>query len=806
MIEIFYDLYFRRLHYYILDERKDKEDRSKIEKIIMETLGEFSVEKFINELKKYYPHKSTDYTENIAAHQAELDTFTHTLKALPDDAVEIEILRWLLSNIIGNSTEQIIYHPLDNCQGYVLAIIDEILRRLCVPQINIDQLDDEDVKKFIFSINHLEVYMLKLPHHPMHVNLSGSIYMRLANLYVRFRELQKSISEAEDTFIKGYKSFYSQGNQNQKLECIKMSSIFLKKYLAVVDSRQAIESSTKVSRSPAVLPPLPEWESRVALTILLDSHNFRNYESILYKKISESIENAIISIEIAGREKIKKQDSWEYVSEFLWSAHYGIIRLFECVTETIKSVYDGIFDIKIARANRHTPRMGDFKVSDEISIGFWFTALIEYPLENAGIIEHKFIWESNIPDDIYRLLTGVVTRQLREFIIRISNPKVLSNFLTQSERKIQEQQNKSTQGYFDLDKYAMFHEIFIQKPYNLTPLIFHQKKFKNHAAVGSEILVRFQNPDFWTQKLLPLDEAFAFMDLFEQYKVVSRKIIENAMHIASQLWQPFSINIKCEELEDHDFSAFILNLLAKVNRTTGNGITLEILESSALDPENRNVLMNLKNLKANGFHFALDDFRGTDADYNKFNKLRMIYIPKEALQSDAISHGQRLTYVEDDSVKNHTYIESQLLQFDELDSPNTTETSKDMPIFGEWDEIKFDYTNKETLSLIHDITKNWPENKITLKEISQYCENDITSPVLRLVNLISYCRYYHIKYTIEQVRDTGEDHILRIANLLGFIVQWFYYHKPSQMIPTEEDGNQITAIRNTASLHVDLVL
>ncbi len=112
------------------------------------------------------------------------------------------------------------------------------------------------------------------------------------------------------------------------------------------------------------------------------------------------------------------------------------------------------------------------------------------------MIEHKFISGTNSPDDIHRLLTGVVTRQLREFIIRISNPKVLSNFLTQSERKIQEQQNKSTQGYVDLDKYAMFHEIFIQKPYNLSPLIFHQKKFKDQAEVGSEILVRFQNPDF----------------------------------------------------------------------------------------------------------------------------------------------------------------------------------------------------------------------------------------------------------------------------------------------------------------------
>lgn len=112
------------------------------------------------------------------------------------------------------------------------------------------------------------------------------------------------------------------------------------------------------------------------------------------------------------------------------------------------------------------------------------------------MIEHKFISGTNSPDDIYKLLTGVVTRQLREFIIRISNPKVLSNFLTHAERRIQEQQNKSTQGYIDLDKYAMFHQIFIQEPDNLVPLIYHQKKFKNHTAVGSEILVRFQNPDF----------------------------------------------------------------------------------------------------------------------------------------------------------------------------------------------------------------------------------------------------------------------------------------------------------------------
>lgn len=101
---------------------------------------------------------------------------------------------------------------------------------------------------------------------------------------------------------------------------------------------------------------------------------------------------------------------------------------------------------------------------------------------------------------------------------------------------------------------------------------------------------------------------------------------------------------------------------------------------------------------------------------------------------------------------------------------------------------------------------NWPENKITLKEISRHCENDITSPVLRLVNLISYCKYYHIKYTIEQVRDAGEDHILRIANLLGFIVQGFYYHKPSQMIPKKEDHDEVNTIRSQLTHHIDLLL
>lgn len=196
---------------------------------------------------------------------------------------------------------------MDNCQGYVLAIIDEILRRLGIPHTNLDGLNEEDVKKFVFSISRLEIYMLELPHHPMHVNLSGSIGIRLANLYARFEELQKTLPEAEDCFIKGYKLFYSQGNEKQKRACMEMSTIFLKKYLTEVDRRQSIESGTIVTREPAFLPPIPEWESRIALTIFLESHRFNKYETIISKRISEGIDSTIISIEIAEREKLKKQ-------------------------------------------------------------------------------------------------------------------------------------------------------------------------------------------------------------------------------------------------------------------------------------------------------------------------------------------------------------------------------------------------------------------------------------------------------------------------------------------------------------------
>lgn len=627
------------------------------------------------------------------------------------------------------------------------------------------------IQKFVFSIDHLETYMLELPHHPMHVNLSGSICIRLANLFARFGELKKTVPEAEDYFIKGYKLFYSQGNDQQKQQCIDMSTIFLKKYLTEIDERQSVESGTTVTRAPAFLPPFPQWESRIALTVLLESYRYKNYEMGISKRISEGIDHAMISIEIAERERLEKQKKGGYVAEFSQSVHFGTTELLASIAETIKFAYDGIFDVSIARAHQHKPRMGDFKVSDEISIGFGYTAQIEYPLENAGMIEHQFIPGTNCPEDIHKLFTGVVTRQLREFIVRISNPKVLSFFLTPAERQVQEQQKKDTGDFIDLNRYAIFHEVFVEGSNSVEPLIYHQKKFKNGSLVGSEILVRFQNPDSATESLLPLHEAFAFLDLFEQYKVVSRRIMAKAMEEASSSGHPFSLNVKCEELMDPDFSEFLLGHLEKVNRSTGDGITLEILESSALDSTDGNVLMNLKTLKAKGFHFALDDFRGTDDDYDKFNKLRMIHIPQEAIHARTGAKSQNLTYVDDDKIKNHAYLESNFATLDELATSDEVETPKDIPIFGEGDEVKFDHTNKATLQLIHDITKDWPENRITLKEISKYCDNDVTSPILRLVNLISYCKYYGIKYTIEQIRDQGEEHLLRIANLLGFIVQ-----------------------------------
>lgn len=437
--------------------------------------------------------------------------------------------------------------------------------------------------------------------------------------------------------------------------------------------------------------------------------------------------------------------------------------------------YDGIFDVSIARANQHKPRLGDFYISDEIAIGFGYTAQIEYPLENVGLIERDFIPGKRSSEEIQKLFSGVVGRHLREYIVRISDQKVLAQFLSPEEKASQKLQNKDVSGFIDMSKYALYHEIFnVKNIKDINPLIFHQKKYKNEQLNGSEILVRFENPNPNAEELLPLPEVFAFVDLFEQYKVVSRRILEKAIEESITLGHPFSLNIKCEELTDVDFSDFLISRIKKAGLQNGDNITLEILESSALDPEDGHVIKNLKALKIHGFHFALDDFRGTDEDYDKFNILRAIHIPIE-FRADFEKPGAKdFKYFTVESQKQNEYVESNFMSVDE-----TVPEALTMPIFGSGDEVKFDYTNKETLKQIHDITANWPDSKITLKNIHLECKDDVTSPVHRLVNLISYCKHHRIKYTIEQIRDRGDGHLLRIANLLGFVVQGYCYHIPS---------------------------
>ncbi len=795
MIEIFYNFYYKRLYHTMLNERNDKNGQKELEKAITDSIGGFSAKQFIKDLISYYPHKITDYMVDISAHQAELDTFTHTLKILPDDALDSIKLSKFLRNILGSPNEPITYHPMDNCQGYVLAIIDEILRRLGITRVDLNGLNPKEIEKFKLSISHLETYLMGLPHHPMHVSLSGSIRIRLANLFMRFEELEKTIADAEAYFIKGYKLFYSQGNLRQQNECIGMSVIFLKKYLETKDAEQTLLSGSTLIREPAFLPPHPHWKARIGLAVLLENYNYKNYENVIAKKIADGIDEIIIKMELKQRNRLEKQRREGVSAEFSESNHQGTTKFLRYISEIIMNSYDGIFDVSIARANQHKPRMGDFTISEEVPIGYGYTALIEYPLENSGMIEYQFHPGTHCPEDIYRLFTGIVTRHLRDFIIRISNPKVLSQFLSPAERKLQEEQQKDTHGYIDLEKYALFHEIFVEWSEAVKPLIYHQKKYKNEILVGSEVLVRFQNPDTLTEQLLPIDQVFAFLDLFEQYKPVSRRILSNAITEATTLDHPFSLNIKCEELMDPDFSEFLIGNISRIWRSNGHGITLEILESSALDSEDANILGNLKKLKMYGFHFALDDFRGTDEDYDKFNKLRMIHIPKNSVNEFGT---QSLEYFEIEDINNLGFVDSNIA------SVEMPEVSKNLPIFGIDDEIKFDYTNKETLQIIHDMTKSWPSEQITLKNISVQCNGDVTSPVLRLVNIVSYCKRHHIKYTIEQIRDRGDDHLLRIANLLGFIIQGYIYHKPSPV--TVDDTGVALWIAKKTLFHVDILL
>jgi EAL domain-containing protein (putative c-di-GMP-specific phosphodiesterase class I) len=209
-----------------------------------------------------------------------------------------------------------------------------------------------------------------------------------------------------------------------------------------------------------------------------------------------------------------------------------------------------------------------------------------------------------------KVVYGVVSRHLREYIVRISDQKVLAQFFSPEEKASQKPQNKDVSGFIDISKYALYHEVFnVKNIKDIRPLIFHQKKFKNGVLNGSEILVRFQNPNPMFDELLPLHEVFAFVDLFEQYKVVSRRILEKAIEESITLGHPFSLNVKCEELADADFADFLISRIKKAGLKNGDSITLEILESSALGPEDGHIIKNLKALKTYGFHFALDDFR-----------------------------------------------------------------------------------------------------------------------------------------------------------------------------------------------------
>jgi len=129
-----------------------------------------------------------------------------------------------------------------------------------------------------------------------------------------------------------------------------------------------------------------------------------------------------------------------------------------------------------------------------------------------------------------------------------------------------------------------------------------------------------------------------------------------------------------------------------------------------------------------------------------------------------------------------------------------------VPILGIRDEVKFDYTNKATLQLIHEITLEWEDRDITFVNISKFCEEDIFSPIYRLMKLLSYCKTHGIKYTIEQIRDTGDDHLLRIAKRLGFIIQGYYYHVPSRVKPAKTVDSGTQKIRKVPSVDIDVII
>lgn len=93
----------------------------------------------------------------------------------------------------------------------------------------------------------------------------------------------------------------------------------------------------------------------------------------------------------------------------------------------------------------------------------------------------------------------------------------------------------------------MYMRLFLDKKNPPQFDIFKQNKVLKGNIVGSELLVRFKNPDCENPpngEYLFLDEVFAVLDLFKIYPQISRMIVSKGFSAGNVLTEPISVNTR----------------------------------------------------------------------------------------------------------------------------------------------------------------------------------------------------------------------------------------------------------------------
>jgi diguanylate cyclase (GGDEF)-like protein/PAS domain S-box-containing protein len=163
-------------------------------------------------------------------------------------------------------------------------------------------------------------------------------------------------------------------------------------------------------------------------------------------------------------------------------------------------------------------------------------------------------------------------------------------------------------------------------------MLYYQPKvnMRTGEIVGAETLIRWQHPE---EGLLP---PHAFLPIIENHPLsiqLDQWVLANAIKQLAH-WHslglkiPISVNISALQLQQDDFMAYLIALLAEYPELDPHYLELEVLETSAIE-EITKVSQLMNECRHLGIIFAIDDF-GTG--YSSLTYLK--YLPAEQIKID----------------------------------------------------------------------------------------------------------------------------------------------------------------------------